>query len=86
MSTRAEQELDFERALRDFGEAIESVAAAIGAIPDDVKRDLIAIASARCWKRIPRCFNGWGVGICARPGMHDGDCSPFPDMAKKGDS
>jgi len=68
---------------RTLDEQVDSLAAALGWSRESVLRNIQAVRDYRCWKRIPRCFNGWGVGICARTNHHDGDCSPFPS-AKEG--
>lgn len=75
---------EWEAARKAFAEKVERLAQALGVLPEDVRRDLLALADGRCWKKIPRCFNGWGVGICALPNRHKGDCSPMPDMTKRG--
>ena len=77
----AESKLD--KALADYAEQVEQLAAALGTLSEEVVRTLTTLRDIRCWKRIPRCFNGWGIGICARPGWHDGDCSPMPDMTRR---
>lgn len=65
-------------------QGIKELAAAMGCEPEDVASALQALIAARCWKRIPRCFNGWAVGLCARPGGHDGDCNPIPTTGLTG--
>lgn len=60
-----------------FEAQLEWLAANLGRPKEGVVRDLLVICDYRCWKRIPRCFNGWGVGICALPNRHGGDCSPY---------
>lgn len=57
--------------------AAEQIAAVYGWPVDSVVANLQHLRDYRCWKRIPRCFNGWGVGLCALPNWHDGDCSPY---------
>jgi hypothetical protein len=69
---------DISDHLTEFGQAVESVAEAMGCTTADVASNLQALIDARCWKRIPRCFNGWGVGLCALHGGHAGDCNPIP--------
>lgn len=74
---------ELDEALADCTEQVERLAAAIATTPEEALRALTTLRDYRCWKRIPRCFNGWGVGICALPNWHDGDCSPMPDMTTR---
>jgi hypothetical protein len=75
---------ELDRAKADFDEYIDRLAAALGTLPEEVVRTLTTLRDYRCWKRIPRCFNGWGVGLCARTNGHDGDCNPMPEIERKG--
>lgn len=61
----------------------ERIAAYFGWTKESAVRNLQAFRDYRCWKQIPRCFNGWGIGLCALPQWHDGDCSPMPDTTTR---
>lgn len=65
------------------GEWPPEIVGDLGFTVEEWEAALTALRDYRCWKKIPRCFNGWGVGICALPNRHEGDCNPMPDMTKK---
>lgn len=74
---------ELDRAKADFAVQVDRLAEALDTLPEEVVRTLMTLRDYRCWKRIPRCFNGWGIGICARMNGHDGDCNPIPEIERK---